>query len=172
MQKMIGCILIITASTGIGYLKGLDLQKHLMEAQTLRQLFLMLKSEIKYTKAPFGEAFWRIGQRMNGTYAVWLLELSKSLEDRGTARFGELWADSIEEHLTGTHLDNTDLKNLKVMGLHMGYQDEEMQLGAIQLFLEQLELEITKMRESIAVRRRLCNCLGVMGGIFLAVVLI
>lgn len=57
MQKIIGCVLIIAASTGMGYLKGLDLQRYLTEMQELRQLFCMLKSEIKYTKAPLGEAF-------------------------------------------------------------------------------------------------------------------
>ena len=31
MQKIIGCILIITAGSGMGWLKALELQKHLEE---------------------------------------------------------------------------------------------------------------------------------------------
>lgn len=172
MQKIIGCILIITACTGIGYLKGVDLQKHLTEIQTLRQLFFMMKSEIKYTKAPLGEAFWHIGRRLDGAYAKWMMELSKRLEQKSGSRFADLWNDSIVEYLNDTYLSREDLQKLKSLGGHMGYLDEEMQIGTINLFLEQLETEIEKIRENIAAKRKLCNCLGVMGGIFLAVVLI
>lgn len=83
-----------------------------------------------------------------------------------------MWSNTIEEYLRDTYLKKTDLEHLKEIGLHMGYMDEEMQIGTINLYLEQLELEIQKMRAGIAVQRRLCNCLGVMGGIFLAIVLI
>lgn len=172
MYKMVGCILIITACSGIGYLKGLDIQKHLTEIKTLRQLFLMLRSEIKYKKAPLGEAFWNIGRRMEGKYEEWLIELSEKLEEKSGSTFMEIWADTIENNLKDTNLNQTDLKNLKELGLHMGYLDGEMQIGTIGLFLEQLEIEIQRMRENIVTQRRICNCLGVMGGIFLSIILI
>ena len=43
MQKIIGAILIILASGGIGVTKGLELQKYLRELELLKQLFWMLK---------------------------------------------------------------------------------------------------------------------------------
>ena len=54
----------------------------------------------------------------------------------------------------------------------MGYLDREMQVGAIDLYLEQLKLNIRKMQEELPEKRRILNCLGVMGGIFVAVVLV
>lgn len=172
MLKIVGCIMIIAAGSGIGYLRGLDFQKHLTEIQSLRRLFLMLKSEIKYTKTPLGEAFYHIGRRMEGKYAEWLLELSKELEEKTGTAFINVWSNTIDQYLRDTNLNREDLKRLKAAGRQMGYMDEEMQIGTIHLFLEQLEEEIRHMRENLATQRRLCNCLGVMGGIFLAVVLV
>ena len=66
MQRIMGAILIIFASGGIGVTKGIELQKYLRELEQLKQLFWMLKREIQYTKAPFSEAFSHIGRRMEG----------------------------------------------------------------------------------------------------------
>lgn len=172
MQKFIGCVLIVLASSGMGYFRGMELQQHLSEIEGIRQLFLMLRSEIKYTKAPLGEAFYHIGRRMDGIYKKWLDGLAEKLEEKSGAVFTNVWSESIDTYLKGTCLQKEDLKQLKEVGAHMGYLDEEMQIGAIDLFLEQLEVEIQVMRQNIATQRRLCNCLGVMGGVFLAVVLI
>lgn len=172
MRKFIGCILIVLAGSGMGYFKGVELQQHLSEIEEIRQLFLMLRSEIKYIKAPLGEAFYQIGRRMDGIYAKWLTGLAEKLEEKSGAIFINLWNESIDTYLKGTCLKKEDLKQLKEMGTRMGYLDGEMQIGTIDLFLEQLEVEIQMLRQNINERRRLCNCLGVMGGIFLAIVLI
>ena len=42
----------------------------------------------------------------------------------------------------------------------------------MQLYLNRLDLEIEKLREGLAAKRKIGNCLGVMGGIFLVVVLL
>lgn len=172
MQKLMGCILIIAAGSGFGFLKGMDLQRYLSEIQQLRQMFLMLKSEIKYTKAPLGEAFANIGRRIPGNYGRWMTELSKRLEEKSGTTFQMLWNRTIDEYVSGMSLKKEDVEKLKAMGMNMGYLDEEMQLGTIDLYLEQLNVEIQRTRESLVTKKRLCNSLGVMGGIFLAIVLI
>lgn len=75
MQKIIGAILIILASGGIGVTKGLELQKYLRELELLKQLFWMLKREIQYTKAPFRKRFltlegaWK--ERKDNGCSIW-----------------------------------------------------------------------------------------------------
>ena len=164
MQKIIGAILIILASGGIGVTKGLELQKYLRELELLKQLFWMLKREIQYTKAPFSEAFSHIGRRMEGAQGEWLLYLAEQIEEKAGATFFELWTES--------QLKNKDKEELKAIGMQMGYLDEQMQLGTIDLYLEQLSFVIQKTREELVMKKRLCNCLGVMGGIFLVIILI
>lgn len=172
MLKLIGCVLIIFASSGMGYLKGMELKKHLVEVEKMRQMFLMLRSEIRHIKSPLPEAFRHIGKRMGGVYESWLLDLSEQLIRKSGVTFMELWSNSIEKHWKGGNLKEGDMEKLKAAGEHMGYLDEEMQVGTIDLYVEQLEQEIQRLQNEFAVEKKLYHCLGVMGGIFLAVVLI
>lgn len=172
MQKIIGSILIIASSTGIGILKGMDMQKYLKELQVLKQLLLMLRSEIKYTKSPLGEAFFHIGKRMEDVFGKWFLLLARELEEKSGRTFADLWNRSIDDALVETKLKEQDLIQLKSLGRNMGYLDEEMQLGTIDLYLEQLNLEIQRTREELETKKKLCNCLGVMGGIFLVIIFV
>ena len=93
------------------------------------------------------------------------------LEGRVSLSFSELWDLAIENNLGETALRKGDLDQLKVLGANMGYLDEEMQLNTLQLYLDQLDCEIQSAGEGLAEKRRLCNCLGVMGGILIVIVL-
>lgn len=172
MQKIIGSILILIASTGIGVLKGMDLKKHLKELQSLKQIFLMLRSEIKCTKTPLGEAFSHIGRRMEGIYGRWLLSVARQAEEKSEKSFWELWNRSVEESFTETKLKKAEVEQLKAFGRNIGCLDEELQIGMIELYLEQLDMEIQQSRESLEIKKRLYHCLGVMGGIFLVIIFI
>lgn len=171
MQKLVGSVLILAASTGIGFLKGMDMQKYLKELQDLRQVFLMLRSEIRYTKAPLAEAFLHISRRIEGVYGKWLVSLAGRMEEKSGGMFQDIWKESVENALGKTHLKETDLEQLSLFGRNIGYLDGEMQMGTIDLYLEQLQVEIEQMRDGLAVKKKLCNCLGVMGGIFLVVLI-
>ena len=172
MQKLIGCILIIFASSGIGWMKGMELKKHLSEVEKVRQMFLMLRSEIKHIKSPLPEAFRHIGKRMGGVYEKWLIDLSEEMTRKSGVTFMELWSKSIEYYWKGQNLKQGDVEKLKAAGENMGYLDEEMQIGTIDLYVEQLEREIQRLQKEFTAEKRLCHCLGVLGGIFLAVILI
>lgn len=172
MLRLFGCVLIITATTAIGYEAGLEQQLYLDNLQVIRQILYMLKSEIRYTKAPLSEAFFQIGKKIEPPYNVWLLELAKKLEARSGTAFLKLWTSAIDTHLKETKLKREDIRELKSFGRYLGYLDEEMQLGNIEIYRERLEHKIIKLREGIMTKRKLCNCLGAMGGIFLVIILI
>lgn len=172
MQKFIGAALIIAASAGIGYQKGIHLSRSLKEMQELRRIFLMLRSEVEYTKTPFREAFFQIGDRTSGKYQRWMFQLANRLNERTGKTFMELWKEALTGYRKETDLDRKNWELLINMGANMGYADRVMQLGAIDLYLEQLKLSIRQLQEEIPERRRIFNCLGVMGGIFVAIVLV
>ena len=172
MQKIVGAVLILMASGGIGVAKGLDIQNYLKELEQLKQVFWILRREIQYTKTPFPEAFSRIGRRAGGVLGEWMLFLAEQLEERAGVTFFQLWTASIDHCFKKSKLKQKDREMLKEMGMQMGYLDEKMQLGTIDLYLEQLDFVIQKTRAETATKKRLCNCLGVMGGIFLVIILI
>lgn len=170
-MRWVGFVLIVVATTMIGYEAGLEHQIHLDNLQILKQILQMLSSEIRYTKSPLYEAFSHIGKRMEPPFDTWLCTLAKKLEERSGTAFLKLWSRSIDVSLKGVKLSRDDIRELKRFGRYLGYLDEEMQIGNIELYKERLEHKISELREGIMTKRKLCNCLGAMSGIFLAIIL-
>ena len=60
---------------------------------------------------------------------------------------------------------------LQLLHLQIGYLDLEMQQKTLALYLEELERAIEQLRREEPEKKRLCWGLGILGGLFLAVVL-
>ena len=165
-MKLIGSILILASCTGIGFSKSNDMQAHLNELEELKKIFYLLKSELQYTRAPFAEVFEKIGQKTREPFQSWLLDLCTSLNEKRSGMFWDMWCSSIEENLKGSRLKEDELKELKNIGKNMEYME------SLNLFIEQMEYGIKNTRESYRTKQKLCQSLGIMGGIFLVILLL
>lgn len=172
LLKIIGCLLIVVSTSSIGYWYSMDFQKHADELQYLKRIFRMISSEIQYTQAPLSEVFYHVGRRMKSPYQEWFLYLAEEIDCRRSVTFDELWKNSICMHLGGQRFSTHDMEELKELGSQIGLKDTQTQLGVFELYIERLELKIQKMREGLGNKKRLSNCLGVMSGIFIAVILL
>ena len=56
-------------------------------------------------------------------------------------------------------------------GEHLGYLDVDMQERTLKLYLEQLDLTIDYLRQNQREKCRLYTSLGIMGGMFLVIVM-
>ena len=166
MLKIIGSIFILTATTGIGFSKSNEMQCHLNELEELKKIFYLLKSELQYTRAPFAEVFEKIGQKTREPFQSWLLELRIKLNEKQSGRFWDMWCDSIEKKLKDCRLKEDELDELKNVGKNMEY------IESLDLYIEQMEYRIKNTRESYRTKRKLCQSLGIMGGIFLVILLL
>lgn len=166
MLKLIGSIFILASCAGLGFSKSSEMQAHLGELEELKKIFYLLKSELQYTRAPFAEVFQKIGQKTREPFQTWLLDLCNRLNEKRAGMFWNMWCDSIEENLKGSKLKEEDLKELKNIGKNLEY------IESLDLFIEQMEYGIKNTRESYRTKRKLCQSLGIMGGIFLVILLL
>lgn len=158
--------MIIGASSGIGFTKSNDLQSHLNEMEEMKKLFYLLRSELQYTRAPFAETFYKISSKTKSPYKEWFSKLSQRLSAKTRGSFWEIWSLSIEEDLQGSNLKEDELEELKNVGKNLEYME------SLNLYIEQLEYKITNTREAYRSKRKLCQSMGVMGGIFLVILLL
>lgn len=166
MLKLIGSVFIITATTGIGFSKSKELQNHLNALEELKKLFCLLRSELQYTHAPFAEVFSKISTKTSIPYREWLLSLSQRLINKTRGSFWEIWCLSITEDIKETNLKEEELEELKNVGKNMEY------IESLELYIEQLEYRIKNTREAYRSKRKLCQSMGIMGGIFLVILLL
>ncbi|MGC4019529.1 MAG: stage III sporulation protein AB [Muricomes sp.] len=172
MQRFIGSLLILTATTGAGIVYGVELRRYLEKLLYIRHIVYMLKGELEYSHAPLGEIFGRVAMRVKEPYRMWLRAMERQVADREEDGFSKIWNRSIDKYLGDLHLKSVHSIQLKELGTFLGQLDGDTLGKTIQLYLNRLELEIEKVREGMAAKKRIGNCLGVMGGIFLVVILI
>ena len=172
MLRFIGGILIITATTGAGILYGMELQEYLEKLLYIRHIIYMIKGELEYSSAPLSEVFGRISARVREPYRQWLGAMEKQVENREEDAFLKIWMRSVDKYLKELHLKSEHSIQLKELGTYLGQTDGASESRNLQLYLGRLELEFEKVREGLASKKRIGNCLGVMGGIFLVVLLI
>lgn len=163
MYKWSGCILILVACSGIGFSASSELQGHLYELEELKKIFCLLKSELHYTRAPFSEVFEKIGNKAISPYREWLMMLSQRINSKTGSTFYEIWCVSIANDLKKSRLKVDELDELKSAGKSLEYLD------SLDGYLEQLEYKIKNTREAYQSKRKLCQSMGVMGGIFLLI---
>jgi len=166
VQKIAGSILIILATTGIGIVSGRDLKIRLDNLRYIKKIMLMLRGEIQYLKAPLGEAFFSVGKRAKPPFDTFLNKIAREIASLECDSFYKIWCKYIDEELIKIKLNKRDCLTLKRVGEHLGYMDREMQLGMIDLYVEQLEEEIKISKENMEEKIRVYNCLGVSAGIF------
>ncbi len=172
MMRAAGCGCIVAGTSFYGFFLSHRYGEQVKELETLRHMIFLLKGQILYANAPLHEAFAAIGQRTEGALSQLFNKVAEQIEQQRGDDFLSIWKKEIDAIAADTLLAREDRKNLENLGNHLGFLDLEMQERNLLLYLEQLDLRIQDLREHRQERCRLYSGLGVMSGLFLAVMLI
>ena len=103
---------------------------------------------------------------------MWLVSLCERLtKSQGTSLAG-IWEEETREYVAETGIPQDMMESLIHLGSELGTIDIEMQVKTLDLYLEQMEQKMEDMRTEQKERIRLYQCVGVTGGIFLAIILL
>ena len=105
-------------------------------------------------------------------YRIWLERVSVHTERRDESGFSRIWNKCIDRYLKDLNLKTEHSILLKELGTFLGQTDRETFNRSMQLYLNRMDLEIEKLREGLAAKKRISGWLGIMSGIFLVVILI
>jgi stage III sporulation protein AB len=170
--KLIGCILIITSSAGMGWYFSSELRNRIQDLKELKKIVILLRGDIRYANTPLPEAVQALASRHDGKYKLFLSEITDRLNELGGVSFCTIWKETIAKKLDHTSLSNKDLINLGQLGENLGYLDKDMQINTLDLYISQLEEEIKELSRNVKEKTYLYNSLGVMGGIFITIIML
>ncbi len=173
--KLGGALVVLAAALGLGLCLASRWRQRLCLLQGLRRLVYFLKGEITYSRAPLPEALKLAGARSGGVFGELFLKAAGRIARQEGESFKELWEEQVEEleaRRGELALTGEDFQSLKELGSHLGYLDLEMQERTIGLYLEQLDLTISDLQERGRDMCRLYTSLGLMGGLFLVILLL
>lgn len=169
--KILGCAFIVTGASGCGIWAASRYGERLDLLEQLRQMIFLLKGQILYANSPLEEAFETVGRRTKGPLSELFVRVAERIGGQQGEPFAQLWEEEIGQLGEAPALTKKDRQSLVSMGDHLGFLDRDMQERNLLLYLEQLDLEIQALREHKQERSRLYTSLGVMGGLFLAILL-
>ncbi len=172
MMRIAGCMMIVAGTSAYGFWMSRRYAQQLAELEQLRHMIFLLKGQILYANAPLHEAFDAVGRRSSGTLAQLFVRVTERIERQKGEAFSTMWEEEVDQLGETSVLSKADRQNLKSLGEHLGFLDCEMQERNLLLYLEQLDFRIQDMREHRQERCRLYSSLGVMSGMFVAILLI
>lgn len=172
LMKIIGCILVIASSTGIGFYFSSEIRSRIDDLKELRKLIGLLRGDIRYASTPLPEAISSIYRRHSGKFQSFFEYVSTRLNEMSGTTFNEIWKAAVEKKLENTSLNRKDKLHLIQFGENLGYLDKEMQINTIDLYLTQLEDELKELSGTVKEKAYLYNTLGILAGIFITIILI
>ncbi len=167
-------MIVSSAAMGIGY--GRKLKEHLEELRYLKQIYIMVYGELRYTKAPIPEIMLEISRRIKSPYANLFRSAHTAWEEQGNLNFPK-WFQEEANRVIGDYrkekkLTEEEWELFLAIGSQTGYMDLQMQLGALKNYMERWDMLIRKAENDIGPKQRIGNCLGILSGIFLSVLLL
>lgn len=170
-MKILGSVLVTVSCSGLGLWMAGQWKEHRKLLEQIRKMILLLKGEILYAHAPLGEALEHVGRKSEGIPARLFCRVAERIGQQDGELFYDLWKEAIDSHRKELLLTEKECEEFKALGEHLGYLDLGMQERTIELYLEQLELSLNFYREHEQERVKLCTSLGVMGGLFLSIIM-
>lgn len=172
IMKIIGCILVIASSTGMGFFFSNELRCRIDDLKELRKLVALLRGDIRYANTPLPEAISSINRRHDGSFSAFFRYVSEKLHELSGHTFSEIWRNATEKELTNTSLSKKDKLHLIQFGENLGYLDKDMQMNTFDLYISQLEDEIQELSKTAKEKAYLYNTLGIMAGLFIIIIMI
>lgn len=170
--KIIGCILVIASSTGMGFFFSGEMKNRIEDLKELKKLIGLLRGDIRYANTPLPEAINAITRRRSGRFDKFFQYVSNELQELSGRTFSEIWKTAVEKELADSSLKKKDKLHLVQFGDYIGYLDKDMQMNTLDLYISQLEESISELSKTAKEKAYLYNSLGIMAGIFITIILL
>lgn len=172
LLKGLGIGIILTASSWFGYSLSHDYLMRLRNLEQFNKMLMLLKGEIKYNNSGINEAMIKIASQTDSVLGKFLEQVWNIL-NKGDNSLKEAWDKGVEETLVNkTALKQEDIGVIKELGINLGITDRETQINNILNTMDVIGVKIKELNETRGEKCKLYRTLGIMAGVFMAIVLI
>jgi len=163
LLKLIGIMIVIAASTLVGYMESHKLSVRVEQLEAFWVFITAAKTEIRYTASPVDEIVRRHGNMR-------LFTLCTEYCQSGS-NFSDAWSDAVANGTKGLGLDDKDISLIHDFGAGFGTSDVEGQLAHCKLYAELITARLENAKEAKNRKAKLYFMLGVFAGMAVALLL-
>ena len=164
-----GIIAVFIVCVATGFLKSFSLSKRVRELDAFSGAMSLISTEIRYFASPTDVIISKLAFA-NDYAKLRVFELCKANLEQ-TREFTTAWRGAIEKAKPFLSLDRDDIEALISFGDTFGTTDAQGQMANCERYCELLRQRLESAREDKSKRGRMYSSLGVLTGVFFALIL-
>ncbi len=172
MVRLIGVFLLFLSCVGAGVCMSRKEQQRIRQLEELIRSIEYLKGEISFARTTLPEAMEQLGRHISPPFQNLFAGLALELKKHPGTGFGEILYTMLEAEKGKWDLLPEDVEHFYQACCNLGYLDKEMQIHMLQRYMKELEKTVEQLSREMPQKIKLYRNLGVLGGIFLVIVLI
>ncbi|MBB6454232.1 stage III sporulation protein AB [Salirhabdus euzebyi] len=170
-MKWIGAILLLCATTLIGFDIAKRLENRPRQIRQLKNALQVMEAEIVYGHSPVQEVFLRLSKQVPKPLALLFHQLYLELENKQLSLY-EVWKSTLDNFWHKTAMKKEEKEVMEQFGQTLGQHDFVQQQKHIRLALSHLDRELESAEEEKRKYGRMARSLGVLGGLFIILLFI
>lgn len=169
MLKLMGAGITVASCGAMGFHTCRGMRRRIRILQQLRQMTVMLNSEITYANATLEEAFAHMEKRFQAPLNGFFHNLSEKLREGEHGLLCEIFKSQVQKDLADSGLKQSDLESLGMVGEQLGYPDIQIQKKNLEYYLEQVNEACMQAQQEYREKEKMFRCLGISAGVFLVI---
>ncbi|WP_018249942.1 stage III sporulation protein SpoIIIAB [Orenia marismortui] len=168
-MKLLGALIIIISSSMMGFLMA---QQYILRPKQLRELqtaLQMLETEVSYGVTPLPEAFTKLAKNFSEPISNIFMATRDNLNSGIIAE--DAWQNAINNVSNKTALVDEDIEILLDFGYNLGQTSIDEQVKYLNLTQHKLDNLYQQAFDEKEIKVKLWRYLGVLGGLFLAILI-
>lgn len=170
-MRYAGMLLVIMAGCALGMKAGNDLRQRYHFWMELKLLMEILKGELQYGADPLEEIFRRLGKRTHGDASLFFETTAEKMRTSTGIPLKEILQENSESCFIQSGLSKREKEQLITVCEMLGQMDRESQMGVLKGYLSTIQQEEKMALEKVKQKETMYRCLGIMGGLFFAILL-
>lgn len=170
--KSVGAVLIVAATTMLGFSKGYCYEQRIENLKHLLTTMERIQGDLKFNKLPFVLSLKRLSERTQGKFRFYFEKII-SLMEESNINLSKAWTEAAiecDEQLKGLYMEQSDLDKLKEVGQQMVSSDEKSINELFGNYISELKKRIEQLEEDKKNRLKIYRTFGVIIGIFILIV--
>ena len=167
--KTIGAVLVLTSATAIGSLLALRIKEQEGWLADIKMSLFLLLGELEYHQMPLPEALCQTAVKHSGRMSCFYRNTGEELEKKTGGNVRTIWQKQAELILKEAPLNAAQKEEFSRMGIYFSGTDVSARKNAVEYYFARLEEDIVRLRSTGKDKAYLYRMLGMLGGVFLLV---
>ena len=161
--------MIVISGIGCGFAMSNELGRRKKMLEMILQMISLLRGEIRYGNKSLYDAFTGASGKMEGRYREFFILTAQEMKKKTGASFSTIFRECAGRCLDLSCLSQEDRNRFYSLGDQLGYLGLDMQMKQLDRLEKETEYAIREFEKDFCEKRKLYRSMGILGGIFVAV---